>query len=152
MDFSIHKTGHKAIRALVGIDWWDLGVEAKEPRGEDGFSPRADQKDRVQSVTHRQKAAEYVARIENMEFLCASSCKIASVNNAVASTWCGTLPRNFQASTLYRHDQQKTVVLEEISYHIPLRNRESASLGRRRKAEDRIRSAPPPAGLWFSKP
>jgi hypothetical protein len=30
--------------------------------------------------THRQKAAEYVARIEKMEFLCASSWRIASVN------------------------------------------------------------------------
>ena len=152
MNFGIHKTGYEAVCALVAVDWWDVEIEAKEPHSKDVFSPSAYQKNRVQLETHRQKAAEYVARIENMEFLCASSCRIASVNNAVASTWCGTLPRNFQASTLHRQDQQKTVVLEEISYHIPLRNRESASLGRRRKAEDRIRSAPPPAGPWFSKP
>jgi hypothetical protein len=37
-------------------------------------------------TTYRQKAAEYVARMEKIEFLCPSSCRIASVNNAVAST------------------------------------------------------------------
>lgn len=36
--------------------------------------------------TYRQKAAEYVARIEKTEFLLGSSCKIASVKSAVAST------------------------------------------------------------------
>lgn len=36
--------------------------------------------------TYRQNAAEYVALIEKIEFLVASSCNIASVRSAVAST------------------------------------------------------------------
>ena len=49
--------------------------------------------------THRQNAAEYVARMEKMEFLPASSCRMASVNNDVASTGWGRFPRNFHDDT-----------------------------------------------------
>lgn len=49
--------------------------------------------------TYRQNADEYVARIENIEFLLASSCKIASVKSAVASTVCGRFPRIFHVHT-----------------------------------------------------
>jgi hypothetical protein len=51
------------------------------------------------------KLAEYVARIEKMEFLCASSWRIASVNKAVASTWCGTFPR-LCSGMLHVHERQ----------------------------------------------
>lgn len=46
-----------------------------------------------------QNAAAYVARIENTEFFDASSCSMASVRSAVASTACGRLPRCFQTAT-----------------------------------------------------
>lgn len=55
--------------------------------------------------THRQNAAEYVALIENIEFFVASSCRIASVNKAVASTGCGRFPLSFQDPTFDKINQ-----------------------------------------------
>jgi hypothetical protein len=49
--------------------------------------------------TYRQNAAAYVALIENIEFFVPSSCNMAFVKRAVASTWLGRLPLSFHTAT-----------------------------------------------------